>query len=377
MTITINPQAADVITISISDADQITLNTTAIVFVEGGGSGGGDADTLQGENGAYYLSRANHTGSQAISTVTGLQTALDAKLDIVDYNDRFLGLYASILELETAHPTANAGDYAQVDWGIGADVIVYVYDVDDAQWIPVGSSPIANTDALPEGSSNLYFNSQRVRDTLLTGLSTATATPISAADSLLSAAGKLQAQINTVSPPPFFYRSGQEYNQDINAGSTNTQNLPADRIALIPVRVFEDVLIDRFSINTRVNTPDSLTKVSLYAAELAGANYSLSQIIPQFDADTSNGNTLFSFDVNVLLQANRMYFFAIKSNLSRAYLSVATSNALALGYIGESKVTHFLVVSPFSDDLPETLSTAGSISGLVSPTQFRFRVASL
>lgn len=48
---------------------------------EGGGGGGGDADTLQGQNGAYYRNRANHTGSQAISTVTGLQTALNAKAD--------------------------------------------------------------------------------------------------------------------------------------------------------------------------------------------------------------------------------------------------------------------------------------------------------
>lgn len=43
------------------------------------GGGGGDADTLGGQAGSYYLSRTNHTGSQAISTVTGLQAALDAK----------------------------------------------------------------------------------------------------------------------------------------------------------------------------------------------------------------------------------------------------------------------------------------------------------
>lgn len=153
-----------------------------------------NALTLQGQNGAYYLGRGHHTGTQAISTVTGLQAALNLKLDAADYNDRFLGLYASVFDLETAHPTAAAGDYAQVDWGIGTDVIVYVYDVSDAQWIPVGSSSIANTDALPEGSSNLYHTTQRVRDTPLTGLSTATATAITAADSVLSAAGKLQSQ---------------------------------------------------------------------------------------------------------------------------------------------------------------------------------------
>ncbi len=39
----------------------------------------GDADTLNDEDGEYYLDRANHTGVQAISTVTGLQTALDGK----------------------------------------------------------------------------------------------------------------------------------------------------------------------------------------------------------------------------------------------------------------------------------------------------------
>src|SRR5262245_29411482 len=44
-------------------------------------SSGADADLLDGQDGTYYLARANHTGTQAISTVTGLQSALDAKPD--------------------------------------------------------------------------------------------------------------------------------------------------------------------------------------------------------------------------------------------------------------------------------------------------------
>lgn len=40
-----------------------------------------NSDQLGGQVGSYYLSRTNHTGSQAISTVTGLQAALDAKVD--------------------------------------------------------------------------------------------------------------------------------------------------------------------------------------------------------------------------------------------------------------------------------------------------------
>jgi hypothetical protein len=218
--ITINSNAADVITIQIGDADQIQLNTTAIALVSSS-----NADTLNNQNGAYYLTRANHTGSQAIDTVDGLQDALDskiesvawgdiagnltaqtdlqhaldAKLDSATYHDRFLGLYASVFDLEAAHSTALAGDYAQVDAGIGSDVIIYIWDVSDARWIPVGVSNISSTDDVPEGSGNLYHTSQRVRDTPLAGLSLATSEPITAADSVLNAAGKLQAQISAAS----------------------------------------------------------------------------------------------------------------------------------------------------------------------------------
>lgn len=55
----------------------------------------------------------------------------------------------------------------------------------------------ASSDAVPEGASNLYFTAARVLATVLTGLSTATATAIAATDSVLVAMGKLQAQINT------------------------------------------------------------------------------------------------------------------------------------------------------------------------------------
>ena len=54
---------------------------------------------------------------------------------------------------------------------------------------------ITDTDDIAEGS-NLYFTVQRVRDTVLTGLSTATNAVITAADTALQAWGKLQAQIS-------------------------------------------------------------------------------------------------------------------------------------------------------------------------------------
>ena len=54
---------------------------------------------------------------------------------------------------------------------------------------------VLDTDDITEGATNQYFTATRVRDLLLTGLSTATNAIISATDSVLVAFGKLQAQI--------------------------------------------------------------------------------------------------------------------------------------------------------------------------------------
>ncbi len=47
----------------------------------------GDAATLNGQGPAHYLARGNHTGSQAIGTVSGLQSALDSKAADADLDD--------------------------------------------------------------------------------------------------------------------------------------------------------------------------------------------------------------------------------------------------------------------------------------------------
>lgn len=53
-----------------------------------GGTGGGDAVTLEGQAGAYYLNRTNHTGTQLASTISDLNTILAG--------------YATDAELQTA-----------------------------------------------------------------------------------------------------------------------------------------------------------------------------------------------------------------------------------------------------------------------------------
>jgi hypothetical protein len=55
---------------------------------------------------------------------------------------------------------------------------------------------VANSDAVPEGSTNLYHTQARVLATALAGLSTASSAAVTASDSVLTAIGKLQAQEN-------------------------------------------------------------------------------------------------------------------------------------------------------------------------------------
>ena len=127
-----------------------------------------------------------------------LYESLAGKLDASAYNNRFKGVYLTLAALNSAYPTANVGDYAQVNEVGATDVVNYNWDAEENIWVKnaVQSTPISNTDALPEGTSNLYFNTARVLATLLSGLSLATGGAIVSTDSVLIAFGKLQKQIS-------------------------------------------------------------------------------------------------------------------------------------------------------------------------------------
>ena len=86
---------------------------------------------------------------------------LSNKVDVADFNPFWKGLHSSDAALNIAHPTAISGSYALVDAGVGENAIFYWFDVDDG-WITNGDSiSLSSTDALVEGSSNLYFTNAR------------------------------------------------------------------------------------------------------------------------------------------------------------------------------------------------------------------------
>lgn len=90
------------------------------------------------------------------------------------------------------------------------EAVAKMANVDVPEYAPLAvsgsSSGPANTDALTEGTTNLYFTTARVLATAMTGLSTATATAVVATDTALVAVGKLQAQVTaraTIASPTF------------------------------------------------------------------------------------------------------------------------------------------------------------------------------
>lgn len=86
--------------------------------------------------------------------------------------------------------------------GTGTSSIIYVaqdsnkaYRWSGSAYVEISASP-GSTDSVAEGTTNKYFTEARVLASVLAGLSTASSAVATAADSVLSALGKLQAQVS-------------------------------------------------------------------------------------------------------------------------------------------------------------------------------------
>lgn len=121
-----------------------------------------DAGLIPGGSGGV-ASWGSITGS--LSAQTDLATALTAKVDKV------LGKGLSTEDFSTAEKTKLSG-------------------------IAAGATANANTDALTEGSTNLYHTAARVLAVALSGFSLATGGAVVSTDNVLQAFGKLQKQVN-------------------------------------------------------------------------------------------------------------------------------------------------------------------------------------
>ncbi len=248
---------------------------------------------------AQLRDRSTHTGSQAISTVTGLQTALDGKISTTERGvsggvatlDQFARIPPSqlpsyvddVLEYLTAAEFPATGEtgkiYIAINQGTAANP-TRQYRWTGSVYAEINPSP-GTTDALTEGSTNLYFNESRVRNTVLTGLSFASSAAVAATDSVLAAFGKIQAKLNALGSAAFSPVLSSEADTtpgalvrrgDFGVGGASSV---ADSVSL------DSLLGGAYSsINTTLGAPEwGLTRYSVFSVQQSEAAAYGAQII--------------------------------------------------------------------------------------------------
>lgn len=168
----------------------LTPTATGITIVASGA--GGAVDSVNGQTGVVVLDTDDISeGAVNLYFTTG-RAAAAAPVQSVDGQTGAVSLSGSYAPLShvgsggTAHSAATAGTAG----------FMSAADKTKLGGIAAGATANADTDSLAEGATNKYFTEGRVRSTVLTGLSLLTGGVISAADSVLSALGKLQKQIS-------------------------------------------------------------------------------------------------------------------------------------------------------------------------------------
>jgi hypothetical protein len=93
------------------------------------------ADKILITGGTGYLTESSATPAE-LDCLTGVTGNVQSQID--DITTKYKGVFVSEAALNTAHPTANAGDYANVDGGVGVDTIRYLWDGTDSAWVQGG-----------------------------------------------------------------------------------------------------------------------------------------------------------------------------------------------------------------------------------------------
>lgn len=165
--------------------------STAVAAHAGASDPHGDRAYADGQDATHAAAADPHPGYVLESTVgaAGGVAPLDGT-----------GKVASVYLPSFVDDVVEAANFAALP-GTGEAGKIYVTLDNGKAWrwggsayAEISASP-GSTDAVPEGASNLYHTAARVRAAVLTGLSTATNAVIDAADTVLTALGKLQAQI--------------------------------------------------------------------------------------------------------------------------------------------------------------------------------------
>lgn len=120
-------------------------------------------------NGRFVLNNKLFNGVDNTDTLT---ISLDAEDVVIELSisggsggavdDHFLGKYISLAALESAHPTADDGDYAVVDPGSGTEALQYIWDAEEG-WVSTGPAPEVDWDDI-QGKPSTFPPSAHTHD---------------------------------------------------------------------------------------------------------------------------------------------------------------------------------------------------------------------
>lgn len=163
----------------------ITLNVPTASAANRGALSAADWSTFNGKQAALGFTPEN----SANKGVAGGYAPLDGSTKIAS---TYLPSYVDdVLEYANLAAFPGTGETAKIYVALDTNK---TYRWSGSAYVEISPSP-GSTDSVTEGSTNLYFTASRVLNAVLTGLSTAAATVVTASHTVLEALGFLQKQI--------------------------------------------------------------------------------------------------------------------------------------------------------------------------------------
>ena len=163
----------------------ITLNVPTASAANRGALSAADWSTFNGKQAALGFTPENSANKGA----AGGYAPLDGSTKIAS---TYLPSYVDdVLEYANLAAFPGTGETAKIYVALDTNK---TYRWSGSAYVEISPSP-GSTDSVTEGSTNLYFTASRVLNAVLTGLSTAAATVVTASHTVLEAIGFLQKQI--------------------------------------------------------------------------------------------------------------------------------------------------------------------------------------